>query len=335
MEPVRVASVGIGWWAGVLADAATRAGAFKLMGGTARTSEKRAAFAQKYGCRAYESYDKLLADPEVEGVFISTPHTAHADNIVLAASAGKHVFVDKPFALTVADARRAAQACQRAGVRLAIGHQRRKQAANRAIKKLLGEGALGRVAQIEGNISADGGFAMVKPGAWRGDLAEAPGGAMTNLGIHHVDTYQYFLGPIARVMAFSRQVALKGVDVHDATSMLFEFDAGSVGYLGTSWVHATRTSYITLHGTDAQAWSEADGAKLFLAKRGQTERTAVPLTPVDAVVEELKEFAQCVREKKRPEVSGDEGIANTAVLEAIVESAKTGRAVNVVKEGRR
>jgi predicted dehydrogenase len=331
MDPVRVASVGIGWWAGVLADAAIRAGGLKLVGGTARTPDKRAAFAQKYGGRAYDSYDALLADPEVEGVIISTPHTAHADHVVAAASARKHVFVDKPFALTVADARRAADACRRAGITLAVGHQRRRQAAHRALKKLLDDGALGRVAQIEGNMSGDGGFAMVKPGAWRGDLAEAPGGAMTNLGIHHVDTYQYLLGPIARVMAMSRQVALTGVEVHDATSILFEFASGSLGYLGTSWVHANRTSYLTLHGTDAQAWSEADGSKLSVAKRGQAERTAVPLTPVDAVVEELREFARCVRDKTRPEVSGEEGIANTAVLEAIVESAKTGRIADVAR----
>lgn len=331
MEPVRVASVGIGWWAGVLADAAGRAGTFRLVGGTSRTLEKREAFAKKYGGRAYESYDTLLADPDVEGVFITTPHTAHGDHVVAAARAGKHVFVDKPFTLTLADARRAAEACRKAGVVLAIGHQRRKQAASRALKQMLDEGVLGRVAQIEGNMSADGGFAMVKPDAWRGDVNEAPAGAMTNLGIHHVDTYQYFLGPIARVMAFSRQVALTGVDVHDATSILFEFASGSVGYLGTSWVHANRTSYITLHGTDAQAWSEGDGNTLFVAKRGQAERTAVPLTPVDAVVAELREFAECVRERRRPEVSGEEGIATIAVLEAIVESAKTGRVAEVAR----
>jgi predicted dehydrogenase len=176
-------------------------------------------------------------------------------------------------------------------------------------------------------MSADIGF-QLKPGVWRTVRAETPGGAMTNLGIHHVDTFQYLLGPIARVMAFSRRVALTG-EVDDATSILFEFASGSLGYLGTSWIHANRTSTITLHGTEAQAWSEADGARLFVARRGQGERAAVPLTPVDPVVEELAEFARCVRAGARPEVSGEEGIANIAVLEAIVESAETGCAVGV------
>jgi len=84
-----------------------------------------------------------------------------------------------------------------------------------------------------------------------------------------------------------------------------------------------------VHGTDAQAWSEADGARLFVIRRGEAERRAVPLTPVDAIAEELTEFARCVREGTKPEVGGDEATANIAVLEAIVEAIASGRAVAV------
>jgi predicted dehydrogenase len=329
MTPVRVAAVGVGGWGRVLADAAGRGTGLTVVACTSRTAEHRVAFAKAYGCRDLPSLEAVLADPTVEGVLISTPHSVHAGQVVAAARAGKHVFVDKPFTLTVADARRATEACATAGVILAVGHQRRKQAASRALKRLVEEGALGRVAQIEGNFSADGGFAMVRPGAWRADRAETPGGAMTNLGIHHVDTYQYLLGPIVRVMALSRQVALTGVDIQDATCILLEFASGTLGYLGTSWVHATRTAYLTLHGTEAQAWSETDGTRLFLTRRGEPERTVVPLTPLDAVVEELAEFARCVRDQTKPEVSGAEATANIAVLEAIVEAMETGRVVDV------
>ncbi len=328
MTPVRVAALGTGRWSRTLAEAAARGTGLAIVACTSRSADNRAAFAKSYGCRALPGYDAVLADPEVEGVLITTPHSLHAEQVVAAAEAGKHVFVDKPFTLTVADGRRATEACRRARVVLAVGHQRRKQAASRALKRLLDEGALGRVAQVEGNMSADIGFALT-PGIWRTIRAETPAGAMTNLGIHHVDTFQYLLGPIVRVMAFSRRVALTGVEIDDSTSILFEFASGSLGYLGTSWVHANRTAVITLHGTEAQAWSEADGVRLFLARRGQPERTAVPLTPVDPVVEELAEFARCVREGTRPEVGGEEATANIAVLEAIVESAETGRAVLV------
>jgi predicted dehydrogenase len=312
----------------VLADAAGRGTGLRIVACTGRSRENRATFAKTYGCRDLPSYDAVLADPEVEGVLITTPHSLHAEQVVAAARQGKHVFVEKPFTLTVADGRRATEACRGAGVVVAVGHQRRRHAASRTLKRLVDERALGRVVQVEGNLSADIGLSLA-PGMWRTDRAETPGGAMTNLGIHHVDTFQYLLGPIVRVMAFSRRVALTAVPIDDATAILFEFASGSLGYLGTSWVHANRTAVITLHGTEAQAWSEADGSRLFLARRGAPERTEVALTPVDAVVEELTEFARCVREGAKPEVGGEEATADVAVLEAIVESIETGRAAPV------
>src|SRR2546426_8723019 len=220
MTPVRVAAVGVGGWGRVLADAARQWTGLAIVACTSRSADNRAAFAKAYGCRVHPSFEAVLADPDVEGVLITTPHSLHAEQVVAAARAGKHVFVDKPFSLTTADGRRATEACRRAGVVLAVGHQRRRQAASRALKRLVDEGALGRGPQIEGNFSADIGFNL-KPGMWRTDRAETPGGAMANLGIHHVDTFQYLLGPIARVMAFSRRVALTDVQIDDATSILF------------------------------------------------------------------------------------------------------------------
>jgi predicted dehydrogenase len=332
MRPVRVASIGVGWWGGVLADAARKGTGLEVVACTSRTAGPRAAFAKSRECRDVPSYEAVLADPEIEGVLIATPHSVHAEQVVAAAQAGKHVFVDKPFTLTAADARRATAACRRAGVILAVGHQRRKHPAMRAVKRLIDEGAMGRLVQIEGNMSADIGF-TIKPGIWRSSRAETPGGAMTNLGIHHVDTFQYLAGPIARVMAFSRQVALTGVEIDDATSILLEFVSGGLGYLGTSWVHANRTATITVHGADAQAFIEADGARLSVARRGQWPPTPVALEPVDAIVAELTEFAHCVRDGTRPEVGGEDATADIAVLDAIVESAATGRAITVDHQG--
>jgi predicted dehydrogenase len=326
--PVRVASIGVGRWSGVLCDAARKGTGLEIVACTARSPEPRAAFAKTYGCRAVESLEAVLADRDVEGVLIATPHTVHAEQVIAAARAGKHVFVDKPFTLTAADARRATQACREAGVVLAVGQQRRRLAAHRTLKRMIDAGAFGTVVQIEGNFSADVGFSFT-PAMWRGARAEAPGGAMTNLGIHHVDTYQYLAGPIVNVMALVKRVALTAVDIDDTSAILFEFASGALGYLGTAWVYANRTNTITVHGTEAQGWSEGDGARLFVAKRGQTERAPVALAATDAVVEQLAEFARCVREGGRPEVGGEEGTAAIAVLDAIVESAASGRVVAV------
>ena len=327
-EPVRVAAVGIGWWSGVLADAIPKGTNLRLVACATRSPEKRAAFARKHDCREVESYEALLGDPEVEAVILTTPHTLHARQVIAAAEAGKHIFVEKPFALTVEDGKRATDACRKAGVVLAVGHQRRRQPANRALKGLIRDGALGEVIQVEGNVSSSTGF-KIKPGAWRTNPEESPAGPMTWLGIHHVDTFQYLLGPIIRVVALSRRQVLKGMEIDDSDSILLEFASGTLGYLGTSSVLANRTSFLALHGTEAHAFSEAEGSRLSLWKKGEPDRTALPLTPVDVIVEELAEFARCVRSGSRPEVGGEEGTANVAVLEAIVESAATGQRVTV------
>src|SRR5262249_62170854 len=124
---VRVAAVGTGRWGGTLADAAGRGTGLSLLACPSRSAENRALFAKTYGCRDVPTLDAVLGDPDVDAVLITTPHSVHADQVVAAARAGKHVFVDKPFTLTVADARRATEACRRAGVVLAVGHQRRSQ----------------------------------------------------------------------------------------------------------------------------------------------------------------------------------------------------------------
>src|SRR2546425_13089460 len=104
MTPVRVAAVGVGGWGSVLADAAGRGTGLAIVACTSRSADNRAAFAKAYACKALPSFEAVLADPDVEGVLITTPHSLHAKQVVAATAAGKHPFADKPITLTVADA---------------------------------------------------------------------------------------------------------------------------------------------------------------------------------------------------------------------------------------
>src|SRR5262249_50298485 len=102
MRAVKVASIGVGWWGGGLADAARKDTGLHTVACTSRSADKRAAFARARGCRDVSTYEAVLADAGVDGVLIATPHSVHAEQVVAAARAGKHVFVDKPFTLTAA-----------------------------------------------------------------------------------------------------------------------------------------------------------------------------------------------------------------------------------------
>lgn len=328
-NPVRVASVGIGWWSGVLADSIHgKSELIKVVSCYTRDEGKRAQFAGKYGCRPAKSYEEILKDPEVEGVLLTTPHTLHAEHTIAAAQAGKHVFVEKPFTLTATDGRKAAEACRRAGVALAVGHSRRRQPTNRKLKAMLQAKELGVPIQAECNLSV--GVALgYKPGMWRASREESPAGAMTGMGVHHVDTLQYLLGPIARVMAMSKRLATP-VEVDDATAILFEFEGGPLGFLGTCFV-TPKVLYLNVYGTEANVYTEGEGAKFFVQKKGGEEKVSLSMQPVDIIREELEDFARAVRKQGTYEVTPEDAIRVVAVLEALLRSNETGRAVAVAE----
>ena len=122
LEPLRVGCIGMGWWSDVLADAMQRCGKIRMVACYSRSPDKRAAFAAKYGCEALDSYEAMLADGCIEAIVNTTPNNAHLETTRAAARAGKHVFLDKPIANTLADARAITEACRAAGVVLSVGY---------------------------------------------------------------------------------------------------------------------------------------------------------------------------------------------------------------------
>jgi predicted dehydrogenase len=324
-DKVRLASVGLGWWGNVLAEAAVAGGA-EIAGGFARTRETRGAFTSKQGGRAYESFEDVLADGDVDGVVLATPHTAHVEQIVAAAGAGKHVFIEKPLTLEVADAKRAIAAAESAGVVLQVGHNRRRQPANRRLKELISSGELGTVTMIETHQSMPNALGF-KPGYWRADRAESPLGGMTSLGVHMIDTMTYLLGPIERVFAFSKGI-LDGPPIDHATSLSVEFASGPVGHLACSFVAPRRVS-VEVTGTGGRAFNEEDGAKFYWQGAQDPSPAEQPVEVLDTVADELAEFVQSIRGETTPETGAAEGLEVVAVLQAAVASCESGRAESV------
>ncbi len=322
---VGLASIGLGWWGKVLADAAVETGEIRIVSCFARREEGREAFAQKYGCRAASSLDDLLVDPEVEGVLIATSHRSHRDLIERAAAAGKAVFVDKPLTLSVADGKAAIAAAEKAGVVVQVGQQRRRKPANRKIRAMIDAGDLGELEALESVQSIPNGFRMPEQ-AWRWNAEESPLGGMTSLGIHKIDTMRYLAGPIKSVFCFTRPSRHFSID--EATALAIEFDSGAVGTLLTSFFTPV-ISEITVYGQEATAFNQADGTRLFVQKRGEVVRQEVELEQVDPEVDQLVEFARAIRGETTPEVGGREGLEIVSILEAAIESARTRRAVDV------
>jgi predicted dehydrogenase len=323
---LRVAVVGIGWWSDVLADAALRSDAIEIAACYTRSDDKRRAFATKYGCRAAASYEEILADREIEAIVNTTPNNVHLATTCMAAEAGKHVFLDKPIANTVAEGCEIARVCEAAGVVLALGYQRRRENHFRWIKAEIDAGRFGRLVQAECNISRDR-LGKIDLSSWRYQAAGMPGGVMLQIGIHYVDVLEMLIGPVNRVSGASAQLVLPG-DNPDVASLILEHACGAISNLTASYASASEYYMMNVYGKEASAYYDLFGGLRHL-RRGETAPQAIAVEANDTIREELDEFAACIRIGRKPETDGWWAARNLAVVMAGIQSAREGRAVDV------
>jgi UDP-N-acetyl-2-amino-2-deoxyglucuronate dehydrogenase len=313
-----IAIVGTGMWGPRLAAAADRAG-LELVTCFSRDAERRAEFAERFRCEPAPSLDAALAHAHVEGVVLATPNDVHEEQALACASLGRHVFVEKPIADSVAAGERMRRACDEAGVTLMVGHAFRRLGAARRVKQLIDDGALGRVVLAEANMSLPGSF---KPAAWRAHRDRNPGGPIMQLGIHHVDTLAYWLGPVRRASGRFAHVHTEA-EIDDVGVVTLEFESGAFGSLTGSYV-SPKTLSLRLLGTEAvldyrtdfSVWPDAQrlDAVTTLTLAGEP----VDFDERDMLAEELAEFGRCIRGEAAPETGADEGIAALgAVLQAL------------------
>lgn len=327
-EPVRVGCIGMGWWSDVLADAVKRSGKLEIVACYTRSEDKRGAFAKKYGCEAVPSYEALLADSAVEAVINTTPNNVHMETTRVAAQAGKHVFLDKPIANTVADARALTAACRKAGVVLALGYQRRKESHFRWVHKQIADGAFGKLVNAEANISRDR-LGQFEPGSWRYTAAGMPGGVMLQIGIHYTDVLEFLMGPIRAVRGSLAQLVLPGENP-DIASLILEHENGALSTLNACYASAGEYYLMNIYGKEATAYYDMHNG-LRVQKRGSGKVDPVPCAKNDTIVEELDEFAAAVRGDGQPEMDGEKATASLAVLLAGIRSARQGRRVELAE----
>jgi predicted dehydrogenase len=269
---------------------------------------------REFGAQAVVSAAMIWDDPSIKGVVLSTPNQLHLEQTRLATASGKHVFVEKPIAPNVADAKKMIEFCERAGVVLMVGHNSRRRERIRKMKKFIDEGKLGQVMAAEANNSHAGGFA-IQPGDWRWLPANCPGGPLSQLGVHHTDTLQYLLGPVERVLAWQRHLAIAAA-IDDSTVTLLEFKSGAIGYLGAFYA-IPDLRFVHVLGSKANVrWDRAMG----LVFEGEGGRETIPVVDNDTVQEEIDEFARCILFGASPEVGGYGALLALAVIEAAVLS---------------
>src|SRR6478609_5547695 len=230
---LNTAIVGLGWWGKTLVKSAREFGApLHFVRGITLEPETVRDFAAEHQITLGTSLDEVLGDKSIQAVILATPHTKHRAQVEAIAAAGKHIYCEKPFALSKADAQAALEACKRAGIVIAVGHHFRLMPSMRVLAELKETGVFGTIMHAEGNYSHDW-LANYPADSWRMRSEESRAGGMTGMGIHVLDCFRDLNGPMKRISALSKSRALK-LPTGDTTSELIEFENGATGTLGTT-----------------------------------------------------------------------------------------------------
>jgi predicted dehydrogenase len=268
-------------------------------------------------------------------VVLATPHSMHTRQVVAAAVAGKHVFCEKPFALTKADAETAVEATRKAGVTLGLGYNRRFHPEMTKLRERIRSGGLGTILHAEATMTFPNAL-FLQPDAWRANRNETPAGGLTPMGLHAVDGMIDLCGPIDHVYCQSFRRVVE-IDSDDTTSMLFRMKDGMSGYLGTMTATGPGFSFqvfgsagsVRLEGMThvAGASSEERRTRLFSTCKFQPvqgEAEVWEAERYDVARAALEAFAAAANGGPDYPIPVDQMIHCAAVTEAIVRSASSG-----------
>ena len=328
---LNAALVGLGWWGRNILN--TLEGNAKLrVAAIVDPDPKAGEIARRAGVAFASALDAVLSDPKIDAVILCTPHTLHTAQVVRAAEAGKHVFCEKPLALTRRDAEASIAACRKHGRVLGLGHERRFEPALAELQRLAREGALGTLMQIDANFSHDK-LANAAPGHWRVSKAEAPAGPLTGTGIHLLDLAVSLLGPADYVLANARQLD-SALSNGDTLGALVVHKSGANSLLNAMLATPFQGRFAIF---GRRGWAEVrdlahpetpKGWSLELALAG-AEPTRRDYGPANATRANLEAFADACAGRVPYPIAEDEMIATIAAFEAIVRSAERREAVRV------
>lgn len=307
---LRTLLVGYGWWGKILEAALNRdpeigldlCGIVTLDSGALAISE----------APLYSDLGVALDTLKPQAVLLATPHSVHASQIQMAASAGCHVFCEKPLALSLTDAMQAIEACQQANVVLGVGFQRRTWPTYEAMRSLVESGALGELRLMEGNYSNNTDVAKIS-GKWRDQRSETPGPlGLTGMSIHPLDQMVGLVGPLEKVSP---------VLVETASSVGLRFRKGTLATL--SWMQGTPEYYrLAVFGT--RGWAELIGPnegrwKLESGEEGSLDSS---ISFADPVSVNLGRFAIAAQSKGQWPVPADELKHTVNALEKVISACE-------------
>jgi predicted dehydrogenase len=329
---INAALVGLGWWGRHILDSLRDSERIRVVRAIDQNPGAFDSLPNGHELPFSSELQDALDDVKIDAVILATPHSLHVEQTEACAAAGKHVFVEKPLALDQAGAQRAIDACERTGVQLGVGHERRFEPAMLEIEALLASGKLGTIMHVESNFSHDF-LANIDPDDWRAAPDESPLPALTGMGIHLTDAYVHLFGPVDEVFTMSATRGKTWVS-GDTFSVLLRFVSGVTGYINAI---LETPLFVRFQVFGSRGWVEARSdahpaqpgvTQLSICAAGKSPETR-EVRYVDSVLANLEAFADAVAGQAPYPMPNAEKLANVALFEAIVASAATRSAVRL------
>jgi predicted dehydrogenase len=283
------------------------------------TARRRAA---ELGAAAYTDFRQMILEADLDAVDICLPHHLHAEAIVTAAQAGKHILCEKPLCLTVLQAEQVQQAVSAAGVTLMCAHNQLYLPAVAKAKQALDDGVLGTVYEVRITDSFYNDFDPQNMG-WRASAATSGGGELMDTGYHPTYLMLHFAGgsPVEATALLSRH-RLRFMEGEDSAQVLVRFDNGVVGQLVTSWAYDSPPGTERFSVVGERGSLKSDGRSLTVTLRGSGSQT-YDFEDVDTYAYEIGQFADCLRSGTRPLHTEIEGIDVLCLILAAYEGARS------------
>ena len=313
--------------------------------------ERLNSVAQEFGVKAYKDYEEMLKDPEVEVVNVCTPSGMHADMAIQAVRAGKHVIVEKPVDISLEKIDKLIEEGRKAGVKMSGIFQSRFHPLNRRIKQAIDEGRLGKLTGIHGLVLwwRAQSYYQGKHGSWKGTWSMDGGGSLMNQGIHTVDLMQWFGGRVKSVFGYFG-VYGHDIEAEDKTVAVLKFESGALGTLTTTTAAYPGLSvYMYIHGPKGTIVKEDDTLKVWKIAgermeeeeremlslygpkemRGVTTASDPMALAATGHAAQIEDMVQAILEDREPFITIESAKHAVEIINAIYESARTGKEVTL------
>jgi predicted dehydrogenase len=343
-EPTRIAVVGYGLIGRRHAAVIQRLPELSLCAVVEKSAEGRAA-AQEQGFTVYDSLEALIEQGQPEGIVLATPTPVHPEQCLNTITAGIPTLVEKPIAVTAADARIITNAARSAGVPLLVGHHRRHNGMVEAAKAALDAGAIGEVRAVQATCWFYKPDYYFDVAPWRTKKGAGP--ISVNL-VHDVDLLRYFCGEVVSVQAVSAP-SRRGFENEDLATAILRFASGAIATISVSdsivspwsWeltarenpaYPATQESCYLIGGSkgglslpDLRLWTHEETPDWWTPINAKSLRCEMD----DPLVRQMQHFARVITGDEAPLVTGLEGLKSLEVVEAVAEASATGREIRL------